>query len=382
MTNTVIASVVLPVPSSKTSSQSIRYIDLSAVDSESKTITMARSIDSLTAPSRARQPVHEGDVLVSTVRPNLNGVARITSDLDGAIASTGFCVLRPKSELLDSRYLFHWVRSPQFVAGMVRVATGASYPAVSDAVVKASSLPLPTLSEQIRIADILDQTDLLRARLTRADELADEMAKSVFDEMFGTESSWPSGTIFDLIDSANYGTSAKAGAAGQFPVLRMGNLDARGKLRLEDLKYLDLTEAEFAKYSVQRGDVLFNRTNSPDLVGKTAYFGLSEPMAFAGYLIRLRMKPSQSGVYLSAFLNSARSKKILRNMAKSIVGMANINAQEIQKMVIPLPPPEEQRLFEQRMMEISSRAEVVAKRKRLLDELFASLQRRAFEGTL
>ena len=127
------------------------YIDLSSVDQVRKLVTGATRVPTGEAPSRARQLVSAGDVLVSTVRPNLNGVAVVPEGLRSATASTGFTVLRPGSRL-DGRYLFHWVRTPQFVGAMVRNATGASYPAVSDKIVKASVIPLPPLDEQRRLS--------------------------------------------------------------------------------------------------------------------------------------------------------------------------------------------------------------------------------------
>ena len=126
------------------------YVDLSSVDQESKTIASSRRVASSGAPSRARQIIRSGDVLVSRVRPNLNAVGRVPVELDGATASTGFCVLRPRSEMADSAYLFHWVRSPGFIGEMVRRATGASYPAVSDRIVgvyKYGNHPTPGLTE-------------------------------------------------------------------------------------------------------------------------------------------------------------------------------------------------------------------------------------------
>ena len=118
------------------------YVDIGAVDLDSKTITSPRVLACRDAPSRARQIVRCGDILVSTVRPNLNTVGRVSDELDGATASTGFCVLRPRLDVADSAYLFHWVRSSYFVAEMTRKATGANYPAVSDRIVCESKLPV------------------------------------------------------------------------------------------------------------------------------------------------------------------------------------------------------------------------------------------------
>jgi type I restriction enzyme, S subunit len=84
-----------------------QYIDISSIDKDSKLITSTTQILGKDAPSRARKQVHHNDVLVSSVRPNLNAVAMVPEELDGEIASTGFCVLRPDPDALVSRFLFY-----------------------------------------------------------------------------------------------------------------------------------------------------------------------------------------------------------------------------------------------------------------------------------
>lgn len=101
-------------------------------------------------------------MLVSTVRPNLNSVAIVTEEFSGATASTGYTVLRPLPQIWDTQYLFHWVKTDHFINEMVKLATGQSYPAVSDKIILNSKIPLPALVEQRRIASILDQADALR----------------------------------------------------------------------------------------------------------------------------------------------------------------------------------------------------------------------------
>jgi type I restriction enzyme S subunit len=161
------------------------YIDIASVDREAKSITGTTRILASEAPSRARQIVQAGDILVSTVRPNLNAVAMVPKHLTNAIASTGFCVLRCHPKKLDHRYLFHWVRTEQFVGDMVRQATGASYPAVSDRIIKDSKIPMPPLPEQKRIADILDKADAIRRKRREARNIVDDVIPSLFREMFG-----------------------------------------------------------------------------------------------------------------------------------------------------------------------------------------------------
>ena len=189
LTGVAIGDCIRPVetwnPSKVAGDEKFSYIDLSAIDQDRKQIAEARTIACAEAPSRARQLIEEGDVLISTVRPNLNGVARVGVEHHGATASTGFCVLRPAPGKLDGGYAFQWVKSQAFVNDMVSKATGASYPAVSDRIVLESKIPLPPLPEQRRIAAILDQADALRAKRREALAQLDSLTQSIFIEMFG-----------------------------------------------------------------------------------------------------------------------------------------------------------------------------------------------------
>jgi len=183
------------------------YIDLSSVDKDKKTIDLAQvqEVLALNAPSRARQLVKIADILVSTVRPNLNGVARIPDKLNDATASTGYCVLRPAKQTLNSSYLFYWVQSNSFVNDMISKATGANYPAISDKIIKQSKIPLPPLPEQQKIASILDAADNLRQKDQQLIEKYNALSQSLFLEMFGDPVSNPMGwdkkNLQDLVKS-------------------------------------------------------------------------------------------------------------------------------------------------------------------------------------
>ncbi len=373
-------------PSRSPSDEVFNYIDLSSVDQDAKLIIEAREVTCGEAPSRARQLVSRADVLVSTVRPNLNGVARVPDNLDGSTASTGFCVLRAKPTRIDGSYLFHWVKTPFFVADMVRKATGASYPAVSDRIIFESQIPLPPLPEQRRIAELLDRAEALRAKRRAALAELDSLTQSIFLDMFGdpvtNRKGWPVKRIGDLLESASYGTSEKSCASGEFPVLRMNNITRTGEMDFTDLKFMDLDKNQYERYLVRTGDVLFNRTNSPELVGKTGIFLGKQPMAYAGYLIRLRVNKENDPQYLAKFLNTGYAKRMLRRMCKSIIGMANINATEIQSMTIPQAPLPRQHEFAQRVAAVERLKAVQRASLAELDELFASLQHRAFRGEL
>ena len=180
-------------PQTDKDNQVITYLDIASVNRESKKVEESIEIQSHEAPSRARQLVRKDDVLVSTVRPNLNAVAYLEEEFDGATASTGFCVLRAKSDKLDSRYLYYWVRTTYFIDDMVRESTGASYPAVSDSIIKKNEIPLPPLEEQKRIAAILDKADRIRRKRQEAIRLTEELGRSIFLDMFGDPVTNPKG---------------------------------------------------------------------------------------------------------------------------------------------------------------------------------------------
>ncbi|MCB8913586.1 restriction endonuclease subunit S [Rhodococcus rhodochrous] len=155
---TTLSDVVLPV--SKTDPASFerpqfRYIDISAVDGNSQQLNDVPSVAVGSAPSRARQLVRAGDTVFSTVRPYLRKIAWVPEHLDGEIASTGFCVLRP-SPAIDSRFLFFAVTRQDFLDEVIAKQRGVSYPAVRPAEVLEIPIPLPPLPEQRRIVDALE----------------------------------------------------------------------------------------------------------------------------------------------------------------------------------------------------------------------------------
>lgn len=131
------------------------YIDIGSIDRLHKRIVDAKLLPSSDAPSRARQRVQLGDVLVSMTRPNLNAVAEVVEHLHGAVASTGFCVLRPAA--VESKWLYHAVQQHHFVDAMSSMVQGALYPAVRPKDILSYELAVPPLAEQRRIVAALEE---------------------------------------------------------------------------------------------------------------------------------------------------------------------------------------------------------------------------------
>ncbi|WP_226980231.1 restriction endonuclease subunit S [Vibrio navarrensis] len=280
--------------------------------------------------------IEKGDILFC-LRGSLGKFALVDTNIKGAIASSLVIIRANEKVCID--YLKHYLGSFLCQREIQAYENGAAQPNLSATDLKSFQIPLPPLEVQKRIAAILDKADAIRQKRKQAIDLADEFLRSVFLDMFGDPVTNPKGfsvgTIRDIVSTVNYGTSGKASETdGEFLILRMGNITYKGGWDFSDLKYIDLDDKDQGKYLARKNDLLFNRTNSKELVGKTAVFNESRPMAIAGYLIRVRTNELGNPWYISGYLNSSHGKQTLLNMCKSIVGMANINAQELQDIKI------------------------------------------------
>lgn len=288
----------------------------------------------------------------------------------------------------DRAYLNRFLKSPQaltYYKTRLRGST-ARRRSLPRELFLALPVPVPPIAEQRRIATILDQADALRAKRRQVLAHLDALSNSVFREMFGEPAGWPTrwpmGTIGDLCQSVQYGTSAKAGPSGEWAILRMGNVTDVGRLDTSDLKYIDLKAVDREKYTVAPGDLLFNRTNSVDKVGKTAVVRDDRQFAVAGYLIRVRMNSLGDPEFVSAYLMSDHGKAVRRNLAKAAVNQANINASELKRIPIAIPPIEAQRRFAAVVGQIEQHRTMGELALADSETLFASLQSLAFRGDL
>jgi type I restriction enzyme S subunit len=171
--------------------QEFKYVDIGSISADLENPRIATSTTTAQAPSRARQHLASGDVVFSTVRPYQKKIALINDDLDGQIASTGFCVLRPKSHDLDSRYLFHYLKSDMLLNQVLPLQRGASYPAVGDSDVKQATIPLPDIDTQRGIAATLDSVvgtiKSQKGQLQSIIEVAQTLRRSLLHKAFSGE---------------------------------------------------------------------------------------------------------------------------------------------------------------------------------------------------
>jgi type I restriction enzyme, S subunit len=172
-------------------------------------------------------------------------------------------------------------------------------------------------------------------------DLFDNVMKET--ELGPVPSEWAVVPIDAIAKQTQYGLSKRGEPKGAFPILRMNNLQA-GKIVVNDLQFVDLEPKEFGQFRLNPGDILFNRTNSFELVGKTSLFDLHGDFVFASYLVRLavdnaKMLPD----FLNFFLNDSTTQQRLKQFATRGVSQSNINASKLRTLVVLQPPLPEQR---------------------------------------
>lgn len=257
------------------------------------------------------------------------------------------------SEKYFYKYIFYWTKSLNFY----ELTNATTVPALRKTDLENIPIPLPPLNEQQRIVNRIES---LFAKLDRAKELIEntlaqfeQNKMAILHKAFIGEltakwrkennidlSSWQEKTIDELCTSLKYGTSKKSKPEGSVVVLRMGNLQ-NGEIDWSNLMYTD-DKDDIEKYLLKKGDVLFNRTNSPELVGKTSIYRGEYPAIYAGYLIKLDYGKDIIGEYLNYMMNSTKAKHYCYTVKTDGVSQSNINAKKIGAFEIPVPTIEEQ----------------------------------------
>ena len=427
----------------KTPEKIFKYVDIGSIDNNSQTIGNFKVIKGSEAPSRARRVIHTDDTLFSTVRTYLKNIALVPEELDGQLTSTGIAVLRP-NEALDPKYLFMWASSDKFVDEVSVAQDGTMYPAVSDRDVANAVIRVPPLAEQQRIVAKIDSLSAKsrrsRDQLDHIPRLVEKYKQAILAAAFRGEltrewrkdrrdcvsvegletqrktawqtlhdggriggrydpadiidwhpdielpSTWIWASLDQLACLVQYGTSAKTtDAARGVAVLRMGNIQD-GALDLSSLKFLPDGHKEFPDLLLEKGDVLFNRTNSAELVGKSAVY-LDEPKkaSFASYLIRVRC----SGLLpelLSGYINSAYGREWVASVVSQQVGQANVNGTKLRQLGVPVMSRDEQREIARRVEAafgwIDRLASEATSARKLIDHLDQAVLAKAFRGEL
>lgn len=372
------------------------YIDISSIDRFRKLITSPQRISGSDAPSRARKLVKEGDILVALTRPNLNAVAMIPADLDGEIASTGFEVLRPHG--IEARWLYYFVRTAEFIEAMSQLVQGALYPAVRGKDVLSTPIPIAPINEQRRIADKLDR---VLARVDAANEHLSRIAPLIKRFRQSVLSAATSGKLTSDLHRDNRNAYERL-PLGDLASTRLGKMLDKKKntgtlvkyirnvnvrwfsFDLSDLLSIRIEPHEVQTLSIQDGDVLICEGGEP---GRCAVWREgSTDLVFQKAIHRARLDsklllPEWLAFCLKHQSNTGEIEDFFTGTTiKHLTGVS------LAKLLIPVPPIEEQCEIVRRVEKLFAFADRLEERlsqaQEAVQKLTPALLAKAFRGEL
>ena len=372
------------------------YIDVSSVSNQTFTINETQRLVGQDAPSRARKLVKTNDILFATIRPTLQRVAIVPPMLNRQVCSTGYFVLRPKAEV-DHRFLFYYLFTKEFMAQMADLQKGASYPAVTDAEVRAQFISYPESIEQQRIVTILDEAfasiATARAAATQNLQNARALFESHLQSVFSQKGEgWTKAKLESITTKIGSGATPRGGGEAYknegVSLIRSLNVHDL-QFKYAKLAFLDELQAnELSNVKIQSRDVLLNITGAsvarccivPDDV---------LPARVNQHVSIIRPKPE---VLVPEFLHYLLISKLYKDKLLTTGEEGGSTRQaitkaQIQKFAITFPKSieEQARIVAglNNFFEESQRLESIYQRKiQALDELKQSLLQQAFSGQL
>ena len=293
----------------------------------------------------------ERHVLYAKLRPYLNKVA--TPEFAGR-CSTELVPLLPRPGV-ERQFLAYLLRRKETVAFVMSSITGSRMPRADMKVLMSMRVPLPPPEEQRRIVGILNRAARIEALRRRASERLREFVPALFVKMFGDPVENPMGwdvrPMADLVKEFRYGTSRKcfdsADSEDGLPILRVPNV-LHGRVDWTSLKFTPLRGDERRNLRLERGDILFVRTNgNPQYIGRCAVFRGGRHAAYASYLIRARLRADglADPEYVSTVLALPTIRQTLLRMTRTTAGNYNISIDLLGRIRIPVPDPELQQKF-------------------------------------
>lgn len=302
-------------------------------------------------------------------------------DVDSAI-NQDLKALIPRQEV-DVSYLSAMLRAQQATI-LQRVSTAAHGTKKLDSrVLESIRVPLPSLVEQRRIAGILDQADVIRVKRRQVLARLDTLTQAIFRDMFGNcaevvefdevISDGPTNGLYRPLSDYGSGT----------PILRIDGFDLGG-IKSAPWKRVRASESDRERYSLTDGDLVINRVNALSHLGKSALIEhLGELSVFESNMMRIRLDQTRVAPrFVAAWLQSVDAKMQILRRAKKAINQASINQLDVRSLLVPLPPRDAQDTFAHEAERVITQRQLVRRALDADNELFASLQARAFSGEL
>jgi type I restriction enzyme, S subunit len=283
-------------------------------------------------------------------------------------------------------YLYYALR--EVISELERKTHGSTMKHVVRGDFESTTIPMPSLSEQQRIVNLLTRAENIVRMRQEAERKAKEITPALFLDMFGDPATnpkgWETSSLGQVTSEFRYGSSQKSTVAGD-PVLRIPNVIG-GSINVRDLKLLSASEIDRMRYSLARGDILFVRTNgNPDYVGRCAVFEPPDDRnwLYASYLIRARLMPATVDPYfLQAQLSCVEGRRRLREHARTAAGQFNINVEGLRGVGLMLPPLAVQQAFTRIAADVRALSGSMMTAASSADEAFQSLLAGTFGESL
>lgn len=358
----------------------IDYIDIASIDNKTKQVTSYQTLNAFEAPSRARQILQEDDILVSTVRPNLNAVAvnNIKSD-NIVVGSTGYCVLRCKPGI-DKGYIFHYCKSITFVNNLTRIARGASYPAVSNSDVRNSLIPLPPYEIQKSISKTLDLvSDILMLRKQQLVEL-DELIKSLFYKIFGNpianEKGWKKSCLSNecgIITGNTPPRKNKENYGDFIEWIKSDNITSQSIYLSQAIEYLSKEGSKVGRFVDSPSILMTCIAGSIKSIGNVAI--ANRKVAFNQQINAII--PNNHNIYFLYSLFQVTQKYIQSSISMNLKGI--ISKSKLSSLEFIFPPREVQNQFASYFLSIQEQRNLVVQAINDTQHLMDSLMSEYFE---
>ncbi|EPB8982406.1 restriction endonuclease subunit S [Pseudomonas aeruginosa] len=349
------------------------YVGLEHLDPDSLRIRRWGSPDDVEA---TKLVFKKGDIIFGRRRAYQRKLG--VAEFDG-ICSAHAMVLRAKPEVVLPEFLPFFMQSDLFMNRAVEISVGSLSPTINWKTLAVQEFALPPLEEQQRLVDMLQAIEHAKEAHHNTRQAADQLVRSMLSELLNGD--WPVVELGSVVQETQYGLSINAGSDGQYPMLRMMNIE-NGLCVENDIKYVNLTEKDFEAYRLVHGDVLFNRTNSYELVGRTGVYELEGEHVFASYLVRIKTnKEKLEPKFLTLYLNSDFGRRQVLAYATKAVSQANVNASNLLRVRLPLPPLEMQQKVLDDIARAKSAEDAVVARYSVLDGMKKRFLTGNAEGT-
>ena len=341
------------------------YVGLEHLDADSLKIRRWGAPDDVEA---TKLMFKKGDIIFGRRRAYQRKLG--VAEFDG-ICSAHAMVLRAKPDVVLPEFLPFFMQSDLFMNRAVEISVGSLSPTINWKTLAVQKFVLPPIDEQARLVDLLQAIERTIEAHQDVGESSGQLVRSLLTDLLGR--SWPVVEFGSVVKETQYGLSLNAGSEGRYPMLRMMNIED-GLCVENDIKYVDLNAKDFEAYRLVRGDVLFNRTNSYELVGRTGVYELEGDHVFASYLVRIKTNPERlEPKFLTLYLNSDLGRRQVLAYATKAVSQANVNASNLLRVRLPLPPLDVQKQLLDEIAGAKAAEKAAASRRSSAEEMKTQL---------